>query len=47
MITVGLYGIQDTDPGPNPRFTHDHNLALMRDGHDRLPLPPRAHRRAT
>jgi len=32
MITVGLYGIQDTDPGTTPRYTHDHNLALMRDG---------------
>ena len=32
MITVGLYGIADTTSGRGPSYTHDHNLALMRDG---------------
>lgn len=32
MITVGLYGIQDTTHGRRPTYTHDHGVALMRDG---------------
>jgi len=32
MITVGLYGIADPAPGPRPNFTHDHGIALVRDG---------------
>jgi carbamoyltransferase len=32
MITVGLYGIQDTTHGRGPTYTHDHGVALMRDG---------------
>jgi len=32
MLTVGLYGIPDTTTGQGPTFTHDHGIALMRDG---------------
>ena len=32
MITVGLYGIQDAGLGHRPTWTHDHSLAVMRDG---------------
>lgn len=32
MLTVGLYGIKDTTHGRRPTYTHDHSLALMRDG---------------
>ena len=32
MITVGLYGIPDTTHGRRPTYTHDHGVALMRDG---------------
>ncbi len=32
MITVGIYGIQDTTHGRRPTYTHDHGVALMRDG---------------
>ena len=32
MITVGLYGIPDTTGGVQPTYTHDHSVALMRDG---------------
>jgi carbamoyltransferase len=32
MITVGLYGIQDTTHGQRPTYTHDHGVALMRGG---------------
>lgn len=32
MITVGIYGIADTTHGRRPTYTHDHTIALMRDG---------------
>jgi carbamoyltransferase len=32
MLTVGLYGIPDTTHGRRPTYTHDHGVALMRDG---------------
>ncbi|MBL9099440.1 MAG: hypothetical protein JNL82_00700 [Myxococcales bacterium] len=32
MITVGLYGIQDTTHGQRPTYTHDHGVALMQGG---------------
>lgn len=32
MITVGLYGIQDTSHGQRPTYTHDHSVAVMRGG---------------
>jgi len=32
MLTVGLYGIKDTTHGSRPTYTHDHSVALMRDG---------------
>ena len=32
MITVGLYGIQDVGLGHRPTMTHDHSIAVMRDG---------------
>jgi len=32
LLTVGLYGIPDTTSGAGPSFTHDHGVALMRDG---------------
>ena len=32
MITVGIYGIADTTHGRRPTYTHDHSIALMRDG---------------
>lgn len=32
MLTVGLYGIKDTTHGSRPTYTHDHSLALMREG---------------
>jgi carbamoyltransferase len=32
MITVGIYGIADTTRGRQPTYTHDHSIALMRDG---------------
>lgn len=32
MITVGIFGIQDVGSGPNPTYTHDHGIALMKDG---------------
>ena len=32
MITVGLYGIPDTTHGPAATYTHDHGVAVMRDG---------------
>ncbi|AUX27014.1 uncharacterized protein SOCEGT47_075870 [Sorangium cellulosum] len=33
MITVGLYGIRDTTSRLRTTYTHDHSLAVMRDGH--------------
>jgi carbamoyltransferase len=33
MITVGLYGIRDTSSRMRATYTHDHALAVMRDGH--------------
>lgn len=40
MLTIGLYGIRDTTHGDGPTFTHDHSLAVMRDGRvvDVVPL---------
>ena len=32
MLTVGIFGPQDIDRGGYPRLTHDHGLALMREG---------------
>jgi carbamoyltransferase len=33
MITVGLYGIPDTSHyGDKPTYTHDHGIAIMKDG---------------
>lgn len=32
MLTIGLYGIQDTDRGEALNQVHDHALAVMRDG---------------
>jgi carbamoyltransferase len=32
MITVGIFGIQDVSTGPHPMYTHDHGIALMKDG---------------
>lgn len=32
MITVGLYGIQDVGLGHRPTMTHDHSIAVMREG---------------
>ncbi|MDK2947560.1 MAG: carbamoyltransferase [Methanolobus sp.] len=32
MITVGIFGIQDVGSGPYPTYTHDHGIALMKDG---------------
>lgn len=32
MITVGIYGIQDTTHGRRPTYTHDHGVAFMRNG---------------
>ncbi len=32
MITIGLYGIQDTTHGRRPTYTHDHGVAVMRGG---------------
>ena len=32
MLTVGLYGIKDTTQGGRPTYTHDHNVAFMREG---------------
>lgn len=32
MITVGIFGIQDVGSGPHPMYTHDHGIALMKDG---------------
>ena len=32
MITVGLYGIRDTTSPSRITYTHDHGLAVMRDG---------------
>ncbi len=32
MITVGIFGIQDVNLGPHPTYTHDHGIALMKDG---------------
>lgn len=32
MLTVGLYGIKDTTHGHRPTYTHDHSVALMREG---------------
>jgi carbamoyltransferase len=32
MLTIGLYGIRDTTHGRRPTYTHDHGVALMRDG---------------
>jgi len=32
MVTVGLYGIRDTTHGTAPTYTHDHGLAVMRQG---------------
>lgn len=40
MLTVGLYGIRDTTHGRGPTYTHDHGLALVREGRvvDVVPL---------
>jgi len=32
MVTVGLYGIRDTTHGSAPTYTHDHGIAIMREG---------------
>ena len=32
MITVGIYGIPDVGNGPHATYTHDHGIALMKDG---------------
>ena len=32
MLTIGLYGTPDTTAGEWPTYTHDHGIALMRDG---------------
>ncbi|MCA9495124.1 MAG: hypothetical protein KC621_34585, partial [Myxococcales bacterium] len=32
MLTIGLYGIRDTMHGQRPTYTHDHSLAILRDG---------------
>lgn len=32
MITVGIYGIQDTTHDRRPTYTHDHSVAIMRNG---------------
>ncbi|MHA1851691.1 MAG: carbamoyltransferase C-terminal domain-containing protein [Candidatus Thorarchaeota archaeon] len=32
MITVGMYGIPDVGNGPHANYTHDHGIALMKDG---------------
>ena len=32
MLTVGIYGTPDVAKGPWPAYTHDHGIALMRDG---------------
>lgn len=32
MITVGIFGIQDVGCGPRPTYTHDHGIALMKNG---------------
>ncbi len=32
MLTVGLYGTPDVGRGDRPTYTHDHGIALMRDG---------------
>jgi carbamoyltransferase len=32
VITIGLYGIRDTTHGRLPTYSHDHGLAVMRDG---------------
>jgi len=32
LITVGIYGIRDTTHGTRPTYTHDHGVAVMRDG---------------
>ena len=32
MLTIGLYGIPDTTSALGTTFTHDHGVALMRDG---------------
>ena len=32
MLTIGLYGIPDTTHGGMPTYTHDHGVALIRDG---------------
>lgn len=32
MITVGIYGIHDARTGHRPTWTHDHSVAVMRDG---------------
>lgn len=40
MLTVGLYGIRDTSTGGGPTYTHDHSIAIMREGRvvDVVPL---------
>ena len=32
MFTIGMYGIDDTRYGKNPVYTHDHGIAIMKDG---------------
>jgi len=32
MITVGIFGIQDIGLGSYPTFTHDHGIAVMKNG---------------
>lgn len=32
MLTIGLYGVRDTTHGDRPTYTHDHSVAVMRDG---------------
>ena len=39
MITVGLYGIRDTTHGRMPSYTHDHSLAVMREGRVETVVP--------
>ena len=32
MITIGVFGIQDVGCSSHPVYTHDHGIALMKDG---------------
>lgn len=39
MVTIGLYGIRDTTPGSHPTYTHDHSIAVMREGRVETVVP--------